>query len=122
MKTRSFYCSDTKKLRTERECAFCSPCLSIIKVLNRQHENNFFLCNLISVGVVSYFPAFLCRRVPPLGPMPNEDIDVANLESLEKYRSYTRYFKQAEESKNKPVLWKTYRKYVEEADPEHGEE
>ncbi|XP_072230278.1 large ribosomal subunit protein mL38 [Leuresthes tenuis] len=66
--------------------------------------------------------AFLCRRVPSLGPLPNDDIDVANLESLEKYRSYTRYFKQAEESKNKSVSWKTYRKYVEAADPEHGAE
>uniref|UniRef100_A0A1A8FRP8 Large ribosomal subunit protein mL38 n=1 Tax=Nothobranchius korthausae TaxID=1143690 RepID=A0A1A8FRP8_9TELE len=66
--------------------------------------------------------AFLRRRVPPLGPMPNEEIDVANLESLEKYRSYTRYFRQAEEAKNKPVWWKTYRSHVEKADPEHGAE
>ena len=54
--------------------------------------------------------------------MPNEDIDVRNLESVEKYRSYTRYLRQAEEAKNKPVWWKTYRGYVEKEDPEHGEE
>uniref|UniRef100_A0A8D0DD77 Large ribosomal subunit protein mL38 n=1 Tax=Sander lucioperca TaxID=283035 RepID=A0A8D0DD77_SANLU len=65
--------------------------------------------------------AFLCRRIPPMGPMPNE-VDVENLESLEKYRSYTRYFKQAEEARNKPAWWKTYRSYVEKADPEHGAE
>ncbi|XP_068161330.1 large ribosomal subunit protein mL38 isoform X2 [Antennarius striatus] len=64
--------------------------------------------------------AFLCRRAPPLGPMPNEDIDVENLESLTKYRSYTRYLRKAEEARNKPVWWKTYRYHVEKADPEHG--
>lgn len=53
--------------------------------------------------------------------MPNEEIDVENLESLEKYCSYTPYLRQAEEAKNKPVWWKTYRSYVEKADPEHGE-
>ncbi|XP_053197342.1 39S ribosomal protein L38, mitochondrial [Scomber japonicus] len=66
--------------------------------------------------------AFLCRRVAPLGPMPNEEIDVKNLKSLEKYRSYTRYLKQAEEAMNSPAWWKTYRSYVENADPEHGAE
>ncbi|XP_028989018.1 39S ribosomal protein L38, mitochondrial [Betta splendens] len=65
--------------------------------------------------------AFLCRRVPPLGPMPNEDIDVKNLESLEKYRSYTRYLKHAEEARNKPAWWKTYRSYVETSDPLYGQ-
>ncbi|XP_029934564.1 large ribosomal subunit protein mL38 [Myripristis murdjan] len=66
--------------------------------------------------------AFLCRLTPPLGPMPNEDIDVEDLESVEKYRSYTRYFKQAEEAQRKPVWWRTYRKHVEQADPGHGAE
>ncbi|XP_023129175.2 39S ribosomal protein L38, mitochondrial [Amphiprion ocellaris] len=66
--------------------------------------------------------AFLCKKVPPLGPMPNEDIDTKNLESLKKYGSYTRYFKQAEEAKNKPVWWKTYKGYMDIADPEHGAE
>lgn len=67
------------------------------------------------------FPAFLCKRVPPLGPMPNEEIDVKNLASVEKYRSYNRYFRQAAEARNKDVWWKTYRSYVENSDPEHGE-
>ncbi|KAM4715491.1 large ribosomal subunit protein mL38 [Anableps anableps] len=66
--------------------------------------------------------AVLSKLVPPLGPMPNDELDTSNLESLEKYRSYTRYFRQAEEAKNKPVWWKTYRSYVEQADPEHGAE
>ncbi|XP_037134845.1 39S ribosomal protein L38, mitochondrial [Syngnathus acus] len=64
--------------------------------------------------------AFLCRRRPPLGPMPNDDIDVQNIDTIEKYRSYNRYFSRAEEAKNKPVWWKTYRAYVEKEDPEHG--
>lgn len=67
------------------------------------------------------FPAFLCRRVPPLGPMPNEEVDVKNLELLEKYRSYNRYFTLAEKARTKEVWWNTYRSYVEKADPEHGE-
>ncbi|XP_008436010.1 large ribosomal subunit protein mL38 [Poecilia reticulata] len=66
--------------------------------------------------------AVLSKRVRPLGPMPNDDMDTSNLESLEKYRSYNRYFRQAEEAKNKRVWWKTYRSYVEKADPEHGAE
>ncbi|KAG7474008.1 39S ribosomal protein L38, mitochondrial [Solea senegalensis] len=66
--------------------------------------------------------AFLCKRRPPLGPLPNQDIDVTDLESLEKYRSYTLYLKQAEEAKNKPVWWKSYKGYMEKSDPEHGVE
>uniref|UniRef100_M4AE20 Large ribosomal subunit protein mL38 n=1 Tax=Xiphophorus maculatus TaxID=8083 RepID=M4AE20_XIPMA len=66
--------------------------------------------------------AVLSKRARPLGPMPNDDIDTSNLESLETYRSYNRYFRQAEEAKNKRVWWKTYRSYVEKADPEHGAE
>ncbi|XP_063338246.1 39S ribosomal protein L38, mitochondrial [Pelmatolapia mariae] len=66
--------------------------------------------------------AFLCKRVPPLGPMPNEEIDVKNLASIEKYRSYNRYFRQAAEARNKDVWWKTYKSYVENADSEHGAE
>ena len=54
--------------------------------------------------------------------MPHEGIDVKSLESLEKYGSYTRYLRQAEEAKNRPVWWKTYRSYVEKADPDHGEQ
>lgn len=54
--------------------------------------------------------------------MPNDEIDVKNLESLEKYCSYTPYLRQAEEAKNKQVWWKTYRGYLEKADPLNGEE
>ncbi|GAA6225998.1 39S ribosomal protein L38, mitochondrial [Lates japonicus] len=66
--------------------------------------------------------AFLCRRRPPLGPMPNEHIEVRNKEKVDKYLSYTRYFKVAEEAKNKPAWWKTYRGYVEQDNPDHGAE
>ncbi|XP_074016212.1 large ribosomal subunit protein mL38 isoform X2 [Numenius arquata] len=44
--------------------------------------------------------------------MPNEDIDVSNLETLEKYRSFTRYFKLAEKESRKPRWWKTYRQHT----------
>lgn len=54
--------------------------------------------------------------------MPNDEIDVKNLESLEKYRSYTPYLRQAEEANKKQVWWKTYRGFVEKADPTHGKE
>jgi len=57
-------------------------------------------------------PAALCKRAAPLGPMPNEDIDVSNLEALEKYRSFTRYFRLAEEESRKPRWWKTYRQHT----------
>ncbi|XP_033840565.1 39S ribosomal protein L38, mitochondrial [Periophthalmus magnuspinnatus] len=62
------------------------------------------------------------RRALAPGPLPNQDIDVKNLESLEKYHSYKRYFRQAQEAHNKPVWWHTYRKYVEKANPDHGAE
>ncbi|TSL04199.1 39S ribosomal protein L38, mitochondrial [Bagarius yarrelli] len=58
--------------------------------------------------------AVLCRRTAPLGPMPNEDIDWKNLEDLEKYCSYTRYLRIAEEANNKEVWWKTYSQHVEQ--------
>lgn len=67
-------------------------------------------------------PAIVWKHTPPLGPMPNDEIDVKNLESAEKYRSYTRYLRQAEAAKAKPVWWKTYRGCVEKADPADGEE
>ncbi|XP_061472212.1 large ribosomal subunit protein mL38 isoform X2 [Rhineura floridana] len=44
--------------------------------------------------------------------MPNEDIDTSNLEALEKYRTFTRYFKAAEKENKKPHWWKSYRKYI----------
>lgn len=81
----------------------------------------FFAMYVTNCWECFHITALLCRRTLPLGPMPNEEIDVANLEPLEKYRSYTRYLRQAEEAKNRPVWWKTYRSYVEKADPEHGE-
>ncbi|KAJ8264155.1 hypothetical protein GJAV_G00145850 [Gymnothorax javanicus] len=56
--------------------------------------------------------AALCRRAAPLGPMPNEDIDVTDLESLEKYRSYSRYLKTAQEAGKKAAWWKTYQHYL----------
>lgn len=49
--------------------------------------------------------------------MPNEEIDVSKLEALEKYRSFTRYFRQAEQEGRKARWWKTYRQY---ASPEPG--
>ncbi|NXD69780.1 RM38 protein, partial [Eolophus roseicapillus] len=56
--------------------------------------------------------AALCKRAAPLGPMPNEHIDVSNLEALEKYRSFTRYFALAEKESRKPRWWKTYRQHT----------
>lgn len=58
------------------------------------------------------FSAVLFKLGVPLGPMPNEDIDTSNLEALEKYRSFTRYFKVAEKESKKPHWWKTYRKHI----------
>ncbi|KFP27595.1 hypothetical protein N325_08045, partial [Colius striatus] len=56
--------------------------------------------------------AALCKRAAPLGPMPNEDIDVSNLQALEKYRSFGRYFRLAEKESRKPRWWKTYRQHT----------
>ncbi|GAB5581327.1 39S ribosomal protein L38 [Prionailurus iriomotensis] len=62
--------------------------------------------------------AALSRRTAPLGPMPNEDIDVSNLERLEKYRSFDRYRRRAEQEARNPHWWRTYREYFcEESDP-----
>lgn len=52
--------------------------------------------------------------------MPNEDIDVKNLESLEKYRSYARYIRTAQEASKKPAWWKTYRQYLDAENPDKG--
>ncbi|XP_066472506.1 large ribosomal subunit protein mL38 [Tiliqua scincoides] len=54
--------------------------------------------------------AVLCKLGVPLGSMPNEDIDVSNLEALEKYRSFTRYWEVAEKENKKPNWWQTYKK------------
>ncbi|NXY22863.1 RM38 protein, partial [Atrichornis clamosus] len=56
--------------------------------------------------------AVLWKRAAPLGPMPNEDVDVSNLEALEKYRSFTRYFRLAEQERRKPCWWNTYHKHT----------
>ncbi|XP_029456334.1 39S ribosomal protein L38, mitochondrial [Rhinatrema bivittatum] len=56
--------------------------------------------------------AVLYKRAAPLGPMPNEDIDVSNLEAMEKYRSYTRYFKVAEQESKKLHWWRSYKQYL----------
>lgn len=40
--------------------------------------------------------------------MPNQDIDVSNLERLEKYRSFDRYRRQAEQEAKAPHWWRTY--------------
>lgn len=48
--------------------------------------------------------------------MPNEDIDVSNLERLEKYRSFDRYRRRAEQEARAPHWWRTYREhFVEES-------
>ncbi|NXO35581.1 RM38 protein, partial [Locustella ochotensis] len=56
--------------------------------------------------------AVLWKRAAPLGPMPNEDVDVGNLEALERYRSFTPYFRQAERERRKPRWWNTYHKHT----------
>ncbi|XP_025219028.1 39S ribosomal protein L38, mitochondrial [Theropithecus gelada] len=62
--------------------------------------------------------AVLGRRTPPLGPMPNQDIDVSNLERLEKYRSFDRYRRQAEQEAKAPHWWRTYWEHFgEKTDP-----
>ncbi|XP_078426932.1 large ribosomal subunit protein mL38 [Cetorhinus maximus] len=58
--------------------------------------------------------AVLCKRTAPLGPVPNEEINVTNLESVEKYRSYARYLHLAEEKSKQPTWWRTYRQYTQE--------
>lgn len=64
--------------------------------------------------ILLWSAAVLGHRSPPLGPMPNEDIDSGQLDSLEKYRSYTRYVTAVEEADRKEVWWRTYRKHREE--------
>ncbi|XP_007957831.1 39S ribosomal protein L38, mitochondrial [Orycteropus afer afer] len=59
------------------------------------------------------------RRTAPLGPMPNENIDVSNLERLEKYRSFDRYWRQAEPEARAPRWWRTYWEHFgKKSDPE----
>lgn len=50
--------------------------------------------------------------------MPNEDIDVSDLERLKKYRSFDRYRRRAEQEARKPHWWRTYREHFgEESGP-----
>ncbi|KAB0400737.1 hypothetical protein E2I00_008365 [Balaenoptera physalus] len=50
--------------------------------------------------------------------MPNEVIDVSNLERLKKYRSFDRYRRRAEQEARDPHWWRTYREHFgEESDP-----
>ncbi|XP_072882761.1 large ribosomal subunit protein mL38 isoform X2 [Hemitrygon akajei] len=62
--------------------------------------------------------AVLLKRAAPLGPMPNEDIDVTDLESLEKYRSYSRYLQVAEEKRKEPTWWRTFQQHIQKPTPE----
>uniref|UniRef100_A0A8C5WMC4 Large ribosomal subunit protein mL38 n=1 Tax=Leptobrachium leishanense TaxID=445787 RepID=A0A8C5WMC4_9ANUR len=55
--------------------------------------------------------ASLCKRAAPLGPLPNEQFEGKEIESLEKYRSITRYYRAAEKERKKPGWWRTFRQY-----------
>ncbi|XP_053565150.1 39S ribosomal protein L38, mitochondrial [Bombina bombina] len=57
--------------------------------------------------------AALCKRVDPLGPLPNEQFEGKDLESLEKYRSFSRYYRVADAEIRKPRWWKTYQQYLD---------
>uniref|UniRef100_G1QMM7 Large ribosomal subunit protein mL38 n=1 Tax=Nomascus leucogenys TaxID=61853 RepID=G1QMM7_NOMLE len=46
--------------------------------------------------------------------MPNRDIDLSNLERLEKYRSFDRYRRRAEQEAQAPHWWRTYREHFGE--------
>ncbi|KAK2496396.1 hypothetical protein MC885_015232 [Smutsia gigantea] len=62
--------------------------------------------------------ATLSRRTAPLGPRPNEDFNVSNLQWLEKYHSLHRCWHRVEQEARKPHWWRTYRVYFEkEPDP-----
>nr|XP_023692655.1 39S ribosomal protein L38, mitochondrial isoform X1 [Paramormyrops kingsleyae] len=56
----------------------------------------------------------LWRRAAPLGPMPNDDVDLNDPEAQKRYDSFTRYLKVAEEAKNKKAWWRTYRQHLKE--------
>ncbi|XP_040845582.1 39S ribosomal protein L38, mitochondrial isoform X1 [Ochotona curzoniae] len=62
------------------------------------------------------------RRAAPLGPMPNEDLDVSDLERLEKYRSFDRYRRRAEQEARAPHWWRTYREHFQEGTAEPKDE
>ncbi|KAM5136076.1 large ribosomal subunit protein mL38 [Mantella aurantiaca] len=58
----------------------------------------------------------LCRRVAPLGPLPNEQFEGKDLESLKKYRCFAKYKRAAEAESKKPVWWRNYRQYLHPKD------
>ncbi|KAG8430573.1 hypothetical protein GDO86_020362 [Hymenochirus boettgeri] len=57
--------------------------------------------------------AALCKRAAPLGPLPNEQFEGQDVESLEKYRSFTRYYRVAEKEQKKLHWWKSFKQYQE---------
>ncbi|NP_001090576.2 mitochondrial ribosomal protein L38 L homeolog [Xenopus laevis] len=63
----------------------------------------------------------LCKRVPPLGPMPNQQFEGQDVESLEKYRSFLRYYRTAEKEEKKSQWWKTYRQFQQEEEDTNKE-
>nr|DBA27858.1 TPA: hypothetical protein GDO54_008307 [Pyxicephalus adspersus] len=73
-------------------------------VLGKDCERSFPMTNIA--------PA-LCRRAASLGPLPNEQFEGKDLESLKKYRSFTRYRRVAEAESKKPVWWRTYRQLLQ---------
>ncbi|XP_072007615.1 large ribosomal subunit protein mL38 [Engystomops pustulosus] len=57
--------------------------------------------------------AALCRRAAPLGPLPNDQFRDKDLDSLKKYRSFNRYYRQADkESKKTGNWWRSYRQFL----------
>ncbi|XP_012814540.2 39S ribosomal protein L38, mitochondrial isoform X1 [Xenopus tropicalis] len=60
--------------------------------------------------------AALCKRVPPLGPMPNEQFEGQDVQSLEKYRSFARYYQATEQEQKRSQWWRTYRQYQQEGE------
>ncbi|KAM4691197.1 large ribosomal subunit protein mL38 [Rhinophrynus dorsalis] len=80
--------------------------------------------SLITWGVftkLSPFQATLCKRVAPLGPLPNEQFEGQDLESLEKYRSFARYYRLAEAEQKKRNWWRTYKQYQDAGAEESNE-
>ncbi|XP_040288977.1 39S ribosomal protein L38, mitochondrial [Bufo bufo] len=56
--------------------------------------------------------AALCRRAAPLGPLPNDQFRDKDLESLKKYRSFIKYYRQADRESKKTNWWRTYRQFL----------
>ncbi|KAM8947238.1 large ribosomal subunit protein mL38 [Pelodytes ibericus] len=69
------------------------------------------VARITSTGRLLSTTAALCKRAAPLGPLPNEQFEGKDVEPLEKYRSFTRYYKVAEAESKKPCWWKTYKQY-----------